>query len=230
VSTALIVPAAGSGRRLGLGRPKAVVELAGVPIVRLTLSRFADVVDIVETVVVAPPGFVREVQHALLGLEWPRCEVRVVAGGATRQESVRCGLESVQSAPEIVCVHDAARPFVARSTVEAVLRAALTHGAATAASRPRDSVRQDVDGATRALDRSKIWLVETPQAFSFSLIRDAHERARATGLRSTDDAVIAESCGNATVLVVESDGVNLKITHPEDLQIASRLLEYRVRH
>ena len=225
MSTALIVPAAGSGHRLGLGRPKAVAELAGTPIVRRTLVRFIDVTDIVEAVVVAPPGFVRDVQEALLGLAWPRCEVRVVAGGATRQDSVRAGIESLQSNPEIVCIHDAARPLVATATIEAVLRSARTHGAATAGSRPRDSIRQDADGTTRALDRSKIWLVETPQAFSYALIRNAHERARAIGVRSTDDAAIAETCGNAKVVVVESEGVNLKITRPDDLEVARRLLE-----
>jgi 2-C-methyl-D-erythritol 4-phosphate cytidylyltransferase len=225
VSTALIVPAAGSGRRLGLGKPKAVVELAGVPLIRRTLARFAGVPDIVETVVVAPPGFLREIQQALLGLEWPRCEVRVVAGGATRQDSVRAGIESLQSMPELVCIHDAARPLVSPATIDGVLHAARQHGAATAGSRPRDSIRQDTDKATRAVDRSKIWLVETPQAFALALIRGAHERARATGLRSTDDAAIAESCGGAQVVVVESEGLNLKITRPEDFEIARRFLE-----
>ena len=225
MSTALIVPAAGSGRRLGLGRPKAVVELSGTPIIRRTLERFASIADIVEAVVVAPAGFLREIQEALLGLTWTGCAVRIVAGGATRQDSVRAGLESLQSTPEIVCVHDAARPLVTTTTIEAVLQTAREHGAATAASRPRDSVRQDVDGATRALDRSKIWMVETPQAFSFSLLRAAHERARATGLRATDDATIVETCGSAVVRVVESEGMNLKITGPDDLEIARRFLD-----
>jgi len=227
VSTALIVAAAGSGRRLGLGHPKAVAELAGVPIIKRTVARFTSVEDITEAVIVAPPGFVPEVQAALVGLDWPGSDVRVVAGGATRQESVRCGIESLKSSPQIVCIHDAARPFVTQATIEAVLKAARTHGAATAGSRPRDSVREDMDddGRTRALDRAKIWLVETPQAFSYSLVRLAHERARATGLRGTDDASIVEACGGASVVVVPSTGVNLKITHPQDLEMARQLLD-----
>lgn len=226
MSTALIVAAAGSGRRLGLVHPKAVAELAGIPIIKRTVARFTGVEDIIEAVIVAPPGFVREVQAALVGLDWPGSDVRVVAGGATRQESVRCGIESLKSTPQIVCIHDAARPFVTQPTIEAVLKAARTHGAATAGSRPRDSVREDIDdGRSRALDRSKIWLVETPQAFSYSLVRLAHERARATGLRGTDDASIVEACGGASVVVVPSTGVNLKITHPQDLEMARQLLD-----
>jgi 2-C-methyl-D-erythritol 4-phosphate cytidylyltransferase len=225
VSTALIVPAAGTGRRLGLGRPKAITELAGIPMIRRTLSKFTGVEDIVEAVIVAPPGFLREIQSAVVGLEWRHCDVRVVAGGQTRQDSVRAGLESLQSGPDTVCIHDAARPLVSSNTIEAVLAAARTHGAATAASRPRDSVREDTEGGkTRPLDRSKIWLVETPQAFSYAMIRQAHERARATGVRSTDDAALAERCGGATVVVVESDGLNLKVTRPEDLELVRRVL------
>jgi 2-C-methyl-D-erythritol 4-phosphate cytidylyltransferase len=226
VSTALIVAAAGSGKRLGLGHPKAVADLAGVPLIKRTLGRFIGISEIVETVVVAPPGFVRNIQAAVVGLDWPDCLGRVVAGGATRQESVWAGIESLQSGPSIVCIHDAARPFVTRPTIEAVLRAAHTHGAATAGSRPRDSVREDVaGGASRALDRSKVWLVETPQAFSHALVRVAHERARATGLQGTDDASIVEVCGGVPIVVVPSAGVNLKITHPDDLEMARHLLD-----
>jgi 2-C-methyl-D-erythritol 4-phosphate cytidylyltransferase len=226
VSTALILAAAGSGRRLGLGRPKAVAELAGIPLIKRTVGRFTSVAGIEEAVIVAPPGFVPEFQTALVGLDWPGCQVRVVAGGATRPDSVRCGIESLASNPKIVCIHDGARPFVTQATIEAVLRAAHTHGAATAASRPTDTVREDVEGATsRVLDRSKIWLVETPQAFSYSLVRLAHERARATGVRATDDASLVEACGGAAVVVVPSTGVNLKITHPQDLAIARDLLD-----
>jgi 2-C-methyl-D-erythritol 4-phosphate cytidylyltransferase len=226
VSTALIVAAAGSGRRLGLGQPKAVAELAGVPIIKRTVARFTSVADINEAVIVAPPGFVHEIQASLVGLNWPGCQVRVVAGGATRQESVRCGIESLESNPDIVCIHDGARPFVTQATIEAVLEAARTHGAATAGSRPTDSVREDVDGGTsRTLDRSKVWLVETPQAFSYSLVRLAHERARATGTRGTDDASIVETCGGVSIVVVPSNGLNLKITHSQDLAIARHLLD-----
>jgi 2-C-methyl-D-erythritol 4-phosphate cytidylyltransferase len=225
VSTALIVPAAGSGRRLGLGRPKAVIDIGGLAMIRRSLSCFVGVADIVQAVVVAPPGFVLEVQRALVGLEWPGCEVRVVAGAATRQDSVRCGIESIAHAPEIICIHDCARPMVPRATIEAVLRAARENGAATAASRPRDSVREDVEGGTtRALDRNRIWLVETPQAFGYELIRRAHEHARATGLRLNDDATAVEACNGQRVTIVESEGVNLKVTLPADLAIVRALI------
>jgi len=226
VSTALIIPAAGVGRRLGLGKPKAVVDLAGVPMVRRTLSRFERVSEIVSAVVVAPPGFVADVRDALLGLRWEGCEVSVVAGGATRQESVRCGLAALGPKVEMVCIHDAARPLVTHTTIQAVIDAARASGAATAASRPIDSVREDTEGGgTRPLDRSRLWLVETPQAFFVDALRHAHERARAVGYVGTDDATLVEAFGGTTVKIVASEGWNPKITRPEDLRIVRQMLD-----
>lgn len=226
MSTALIVPAAGTGRRLGLGKPKAIIDVAGIPMVRRTLSRFERVPEIVSAVVVAPPGFVADVRNALLGLRWEGCEVSVVAGGATRQESVRCGLAALGPKIDLVCVHDAARPLVTHTTIGAVLDAARQCGAATAASRPNDSVREDVvGGATKPLDRTRLWLVETPQAFAMDLLRNAHERARAVGHSATDDATLVEAFGGAIVKIVESDGWNPKITRPADLRIVRQMLD-----
>ena len=226
MSTALVIPAAGTGRRLGLGKPKAIIDVAGIPMVRRTLSRFERVNEIVCTVVVAPPGFLPDVRNALLGLRWEGCEVSVVAGGSTRQDSVRCGLAALGPKVDLVCVHDAARPLVTHTTISAVLDAARQSGAAVAASRPNDSVREDVEGGgTRPLDRSRLWLVETPQAFKLDLLRNAHERARAVGYAATDDATLVEWFGGATVTIVESDGWNPKITRPADLRIVRQMLD-----
>jgi 2-C-methyl-D-erythritol 4-phosphate cytidylyltransferase len=226
VSTALVIPAAGIGRRLGLGKPKAIIDLAGIPMVRRTLSRFERVAEIVAAVVVAPPGFVTDVSDALLGVRWEGCEVRVVAGGSTRQESVRCGLASLGPDVDLVCVHDAARPLVTHTTISAVIDAARHCGAASAASRPNDSVREDVEGGgTRPLDRSRLWLVETPQAFVVEMLRNAHERARAVGYTASDDATLVEAFGGTSVRIVESDGWNPKITRPADLRIVRQMLD-----
>jgi 2-C-methyl-D-erythritol 4-phosphate cytidylyltransferase len=193
--------------------------------VRRTLSRFDRIEEITRAVVVAPAGFVSEIRDALVRVRWPTCEMTVVAGGATRQESVWCGLSSLGPEYDLVCVHDAARPLVTHTTVRAVLAAAREGGAAVAASRPNDSVREDVPGGTRPLDRSHLWLVETPQAFAADLLRRAHERARAVGAIATDDATLAETYASATVRIVESDAWNPKITRPTDLRIVRQLLE-----
>ena len=225
-TTALIVPAAGSGTRLGMGRPKALIDVGGLALVRRTLMRFVRVSEIVEALVVAPGGFIPDIQQALVGLDWPGCEVRVIAGGDSRQESVRLGIEALLSPVETVCIHDAARPLVSQATIQAVLAAARAMGAAIAASRPADSVREDTaDGKTRPLDRSRLWLVETPQAFATDLLRRAHDRARATGVVATDDASLVESCCGQAVRIVESEGLNVKVTRADDLKLVRRILE-----
>jgi len=226
VRTSLIIPAAGSGVRLGAATHKALVEVGGRALVRLALEPFRSIEHIVEAIVVAPPGSMGEIGAALKGLDWPGCELRLVAGGETRQASVRNGIKTIAGDVSLVCVHDAARPLVTVSTVLRVLAAAAERGAATAASRPADSLRQDCEGGgTQPLDREKVWLVETPQAFRYDLIRRAHERAAATRVTATDDATLAEQCAGARIAVVESDALNLKVTKQQDLAVVRAILE-----
>jgi 2-C-methyl-D-erythritol 4-phosphate cytidylyltransferase len=228
MKTALIMPAAGSGVRLGAGRHKALVEIGGRALVRLALEPFAAVGHIVEAIVVAPHGAISQIQRAITGMHWPGCELRVVAGGATRQESVRCGIDTIESEVSLVCVHDAARPLVTATTILRVLAAAAETGAATAAARPSDSLRlEQSGGGTLPIDRAKSWLVETPQAFRYEILRRAHERATAMRMEATDDASLVESCADTMVTVVESDAPNLKITRMEDLELATLLLAQR---
>jgi 2-C-methyl-D-erythritol 4-phosphate cytidylyltransferase len=194
--------------------------------VRQTLTRFLRIDGISQAIVVAPSGYIAEVRQALTGLVWPGCELRIVAGAATRQASVRCGVEALEGEPRLVCVHDAARPLVSRATIEAVLDAAGTGGAATAAARPADSVREDLDdGRSRAVDRARFWLVETPQAFDYRLLARAHEHARATRVEASDDAALVEQCTGHAVAIVQSDGGNVKVTTAEDLKLVRLLLD-----
>lgn len=212
--------------RLGAGRHKALVEIGGQALVRLALEPFRGIEHIVEAIVVAPQGAMTEIGKALQGVDWPHCELRLVAGGETRQASVHNGIKTIGTEVSLVCVHDAARPLVTRSTVLRVLAAASEHGAATAGSRPADSLRIDrEDGRTEPLDRDKAWLVETPQAFRYEVIKKAHDRAAATRVTATDDASLAELCAGARVSVVESDALNMKITNPRDLQVVRSILE-----
>jgi len=228
VTSSLVIPAAGSGARLGRSVPKALVELAGVPLLVRTLERLACSAKFVETVVLAPAASidalsevvdrVADAQARALG------SVRVVAGGATRQQSVAIGIAALRERSAVVCVHDAARPFVAPATVRAVLGAARAHGAATAASRPSDSVRIDeAGGSSAALERSRLWLVETPQAFTRELLERAHAEAAREGREFTDDASLVEAAG-ATIRVVASEGRNIKVTVEADLVLGEELL------
>jgi 2-C-methyl-D-erythritol 4-phosphate cytidylyltransferase len=224
VTVALLMPAAGEGRRLGLDVPKALAEIAGRPMVCRTLEAFAGLAGLVEVVVLAPETARQPFASALSATRWDGVVPRVVIGGATRQESVRVGLEALQASPEIVCIHDAARPLATPAIVSAVVTAAASRGAATAAARPVDSLRQDDGhGDTRAIDRSTVWLVQTPQAFSLPLLSEAHRRAKREGVSATDDASLVERLCHARVAVVPNDTPNLKVTTAADLACARAL-------
>jgi len=224
VKVALVIPAAGSGERLGRG-PKALVDVGGLSLLRRTLERLSSASGFARTVVLAPPDAVASFEAVLVGLAPSLGRISVVAGGATRQQSVAAGIADVAGEEvDIVCVHDAARPLVAAATVRAVIEAAFTDGAATAASRPADSVRQDdPKGGSSALDRSRLWLVETPQAFRREVLEAAHREAIGAGAAYTDDASLVEATGQS-IRIVESVGRNLKVTVEADLRLAAELL------
>ena len=223
---ALIVPAAGEGVRLGSPIPKALAPARGVPLVRRAVDRFDACPNLVEVVIAVPDGHEARFEQALRARSRHMPEPRLIVGGATRQESVAIALEALTTEPRLVCVHDAARPLVSMTTIEAVIAAASRSGAATAASRPTDSVREDVDdGATRALDRTKLWLVETPQVFFAGLLRQAHRRARERGVSATDDATLVECLCAHAVSVVVSDGPNPKVTTRADLEMVALLCD-----
>jgi len=223
-SVALVMPAAGAGQRLGLDVPKALAEIAGRPMLLRALAAFSALEGLVEVVVVVQEARRQDFVSALSGARVRDVIPRLVVGGATRQESVRLGLEALGTTPALVCVHDAARPMATPAIVSAVVAAAGSIGAATAAARPVDSVRRDeVGGETRAVDRSSLWLAQTPQAFSWSLLREAHRRALEQGVSATDDASLVEWTCAARVAVVANDAPNPKVTTAADLAWA-RLL------
>jgi len=227
-SVALIVPGAGEGTRLGLGIPKALVPVGGVPMIRRTLARFARCADVSEVVVTAPAAYVERftevLEEASATTQGGPVPARVIAGGATRQQSVAIGLAAITSAPALVCVHDAARALVSHDTICAVIAAGARSGAATAASRPTDSVREQLEsGGSRALDRASLWMVETPQVFARILLEEAHRLARARGLDATDDATLVEQMCGADVVIVPSDGPNMKVTTRADLDLVALL-------
>jgi 2-C-methyl-D-erythritol 4-phosphate cytidylyltransferase len=151
-------------------------------------------------------------------------QVRVVEGGERRQDSVRAGLEASPDA-DIVCVHDAARPLCTPQLFREVVDAARRHGAATAALPMIDSVKR-VDAAgliLTTLDRTELVTVQTPQAFSMALLREAHERALADHLMVDDDCALVEHIGQQ-VVTVPGDPRNIKVTGTADLALVESLL------
>jgi 2-C-methyl-D-erythritol 4-phosphate cytidylyltransferase len=213
---AVLIPAGGLGTRIGRRTPKQFLRLGGATILATTLRHFTSHPAVAAVVVAAPAAHVARTRALLRG----RRAVAVVAGGATRQESVWCALQAAPADAEIVVVHDAVRPFITRALVDAVVAAAAAGGAALCALPIAETVKRVRDGVVEAtLDRAGLWAVQTPQAFRAPLLREAHEKARRDGVVGTDDAMLVERLGQP-VRVVPGLAGNVKITTPEDLRRA----------
>lgn len=217
-TAAAILVAAGPGTRLGAGLPKAFVDLAGVPLFVHSLQALFGAPSIIAAVVVVPPGGLDHARRVLDQHGPWRSPPVLVAGGAERAISVRNGLAALPDA-ELIAVHDAARPFVGASVIEAAIAAAGRHGAAIVAVPATDTVKQiHAEGWVAATPpRQQLWLAQTPQVFRAEILRAAHEQADASA--ATDDAMLVEALGER-VYVVPGHTDNRKITTPEDLRWA----------
>jgi 2-C-methyl-D-erythritol 4-phosphate cytidylyltransferase len=223
VQVAAIVAAAGVGSRLGKGS-KALVQLNG----RTTLARvvefFLSLDEVDRIVVVGPPARLQTARLEVDALQ-PRKAVTVCAGGDSRQQSVRAGLAALStSPPDYVLVHDAARPMASAALARRVLAAAIESGAAFPGLRPRDAVKRVEAGRlVESLDRSRVVLAQTPQAFGYQLLLRAHFEAFDAGLVGDDDAQLV-AAGGSPVTVVEGEPTNIKLTTREDLEVLEALI------
>jgi 2-C-methyl-D-erythritol 4-phosphate cytidylyltransferase len=207
-----IVLAAGGGERLGLAIPKAFVELGGRPMLAHAATAALACPRIAAIVVVVPAGW-EQAADEHLGLVGPHT---VVAGGDSRQASVRAALHVAPSAPVIVC-HDAARPFASAALFGAVLGALDgVHGVIPVVPVADTVKRIRGDLVDRTEDRAALALAQTPQAFDAVALREAHARAERDGIEVTDDASALELAGYR-VRTIPGDPVNFKITTAEDL-------------
>ncbi len=223
-----LVPAAGRGLRMGGSVPKQFLSLGGEPLVIQSLRALqaAPVVD--QIILAVPHADVEYCEHAIVSRQRFTKVTKVVAGGAERQDSVRLALAQIPSDTEIVLIHDAVRPFVTLRMIAEVVAAARKEGAAIIALPMRDTVKQvRMDGMIeRTVDRTPLWLAQTPQAFRRDWIETAHRKAHVEGVRATDDASLVEWLGYS-VAVVEGSGENIKVTRPEDLVIGEAILASR---
>lgn len=226
IRAAVVVPAGGSGRRMG-GIRKQYLELAGEPVLVHALRPFLAHPAVEWVVVALPASDLADPPTWLVGLD-PR--IRLVAGGAERGDSVRLGLEAVPDEADVVLVHDAARPLVTVELIERAI-AVAARGAGAVVAVPLADTLKEVDDAGRIQgtpDRRRFWRAQTPQAFPLRMIRDAYRRALADGVHATDDAALVERYGG-DVVVVEGSPDNLKVTTPADIVVAEALLEARSR-
>lgn len=224
--TDAIIVAAGRGERAGPGAPKQYRDLNGAPVLLHSLRNFLALPAIRRVVVVvrADDRALFDTAIAALDADYGG-RLMSVSGGATRQASVRHGLEALASMatpPTDVLVHDAARPWVSASLIQRAITAARAHGAAVPGIAVSDTIKSvDAEGlVTATLPRPTLRAIQTPQAFRFSAILDAHRRAaNAQGVEFTDDAAIAEWAG-LPVHVFEGEPGNIKLTHQSDFGTA----------
>jgi 2-C-methyl-D-erythritol 4-phosphate cytidylyltransferase len=223
----VILVAAGRGERMGAGRPKAFLELAGQPLVLRAARVFDEAPSVSGIVAVVPEAEVPAARVLLAPIRKLRA---VVAGGERRQDSVLAGLEQAPKGFDgVVLVHDAARPLVDVALVEAVSREAERAGAALPLVPVVDTVKRVRDGlVVETLDRDELGAAQTPQGFRFPLLVEAYDAASREGLTVTDEAMAVERLG-APVRAVPGSPRNRKITTPEDLAWAEGVLAGLVR-
>jgi 2-C-methyl-D-erythritol 4-phosphate cytidylyltransferase len=228
---AAILPAAGMGTRMGGETPKQFLELDGSPILLHTLRRLASCELITEIILAMRADEVDRLSDRCRQENLPQ-PVRVIKGGATRQESVAAALEHVSDDTELVAVHDAVRPFVTREQIARVIEEARKCGAAilgipamdTVKEVKRGSLPEDVALITGTIPRARVVLAQTPQVFRTKLLKEAFARAVADQVNASDEAGLVERLG-LQVHVVHGTERNIKITKPADMELARFYLD-----
>lgn len=223
---AVILAGAGEGLRMNGAGPKLLLDLRGRSLLERAARTFLSFGSVGELVAVVPARLLSEAESLLLRIPNPRAvSVTATAGAATRQASVRLGLQTLARGLPYVAVHDVARALVSSELIARVLAAARETGAAIPAVPLRDTVKQ-VEGerVARTVPRAGLAAAQTPQIFAGDILARAYDHAAAEGIEATDDASLAEAIG-APVAVVPGDPTNLKLTEPTDLILLQALLD-----
>jgi len=223
---AAVVPAAGSGLRMKGEEPKQFLSLGRRPVLIHTLQTLVACPRLAGLVVVAPEDAVAEVVK-MIGAYGVGKVQAVVAGGPTRQDSVRLGVAALDESFDYLIIHDGVRPLVDQETIERVMDAAREFGAATAGLPAQDTLAE-VDRRRNVVslpERSKVWQIQTPQGFWRPILLEAQSLAEDEGFQGTDEAGLVVRLGKK-VRIVEGSPLNIKITTPQDLRLARALLNW----
>ena len=228
----VIVPAAGAGRRMGFGKNKAFITIRDIPLLVLCMKMLAET-GMVRRVIVVTRAWeitetelmLREYQDRFPGISW-----QVTAGGRERQDSVANGLALIADESGYVAVHDGARPFAGTEVFARTFARAKECGAAIAAVPLKDTVKiVDARGLVVSTpDRSSLCAVQTPQIFEINVLRKGYSFLKEHPVAVTDDASLVEASGHP-VAVAEGSYENIKVTTPEDLLLAEKILEKKSR-
>ncbi|WP_223703260.1 2-C-methyl-D-erythritol 4-phosphate cytidylyltransferase [Sutcliffiella deserti] len=219
----VIVLAAGQGKRMKAGKNKQFIELAGKPVIVHTLTVFEND-PLCEQIKLVINEKERMVFESLLA-KYPISKIEeMILGGKERQDSVYNGLRAVKDS-EIVLVHDGARPFIAQSVIHRLVDRAKREGAAIVGVPVKDTIKRVSNNMVEeTVERASLWVIQTPQAFQYDILMQAHHQAKKEEYMGTDEASLVERL-NVPVYIVEGDYENIKLTTPEDLLIANAILE-----
>lgn len=226
MSVVVLIPAAGMGSRMGAAVNKQYLLLADRPVLAHTLALF-DRHPIVDHIFIVSPQEEIDYCRTEVVERYGFGKVRnLVPGGAERQDSVYNGLAACGAHDDdLIIIHDGARPFFPSERIEEVVNATSRTRACIVGVPVKDTIKEVAKGLIRSTpDRRRLWQAQTPQAFSFGLIRKAHERARQEAFRGTDDASLVERLGHP-VAMVEGSYRNIKLTTPEDLILAEAFIK-----
>lgn len=223
MKAAAVIVAGGKGIRMGMSMPKQLLPIGGKPIILRTLEPFDRCPEIVEIVMVISPSIITDFATLIDESDFDT-PIKTVRGGSERQQSVMNGLEATSEGIDVVAIHDAVRPFITTTLISECLHTAYETGAVTVMRRCKETVKAVEDGCiVDTIDRSRLWIAQTPQAFKKDLIIESHRKAAGDGFIATDDCMVAEYCGH-TIRVIEGNDSNIKITTPTDLLIAEEIL------
>ena len=229
MSVLAIIPAAGTGIRMGGATPKQFLSLEGVPIFVHTLRKFAASEAIDEIFLGVRPEEMDRASKEIATENFAKA-VRLVAGGASRQETVARCLDQAPPETDVVVVHDAVRPFVELAMIRQIVDAARKDGAAILGIPSVDTVKKvERQTITGTIPRERIVLAQTPQAFRYTLLRQAFDRALAEGYYGTDESSLVEHDGHEVKVLMGSDR-NIKITKPSDLPLARLYIAQEREH
>ena len=221
----VVIVAAGKSERMGGGTDKAFLNLGSKPVVAWSLLAYEKNTDIDKIILVVRKDQLTAAKAVARMFGISKMS-KIVPGGARRQDSVQAGLREVDVDTRIVVVHDGARPCVSQDVISDVIKSARRGAAAVSGCKIRDTVKIVEKGCTvsSTVDRAKHWAVQTPQAFPCSMLRKAYAAVEVEKLEVLDDSQAVEILGE-TVKICETDKPNLKITTPEDLQVAAAILK-----
>jgi 2-C-methyl-D-erythritol 4-phosphate cytidylyltransferase len=224
-----IIVGAGKGARMKSTTPKQYLLLKEMPILSYAIQAFNVCRDIDRILLVVPPAdfqYCRDEIIAPMDMQKP---IDLIAGGEERQDSVRNGLLSIEDKKSIVAVHDGVRPLVEEGQISACIAGAAKTGACILAIPVSDTLKR-VDSNFQieaTVNRSRLWRAQTPQAFNYNILMDAHEAASREGISDTDDSALVERMG-IQVSIVTGSRRNIKITDPDDLLLAKALLKQNI--